>query len=583
MPLPHAERSVLYRGAHVIDELLREHLIRPNEIETPRPIALHTLRHIHTDAYLEQVSHSNGELLAHILGTKPDELDVDQILLSQRWAVGGTVAGAQSLITSSRSIALNLGGGFHHAEPERGSGFCVYNDIAVAISVLRSQGFASPIAIVDLDFHQGDGNLTCFANDPSVFTFSIHGVVWARVEAQANCDLLLPSGTDDRHYLSALKSSLPHHLEQHRPALVFYLAGNDVLKGDPLGDFSLTIGGVFERDRFVVETLRTLRTKIMITLGGGYQPHSWLCTANLARWLLTQENSFRSVVETTAHKARYATIARTLNPTRLSTDNSDLSLNFTLDEIMGDLTPQRQSHRFLDYYSRSGLEYALERYGLFARIHEFGFFDFRLELDLQGRDKHVLRIYGAHFSTPQIHHLLIELAVRRLALPEFPSLTFLAIEWLLLQNPVASFSLARPPLPGQKHPGLGVATDVMALLKQVCLRLGLCGIVFRPAHYHIAAVTPSEFQFLDPQEQGRFQALKRALSSWPIVEASQAIDEKKLILDDRTPVGWSANWFCMPISHELLRHFSSDAYRKAVSQAEATCLFKIAHMPSFIP
>ncbi len=186
-----------------------------------------------------------------------------------RRSVGGTLAACQAALIDGR--AIHLGGGTHHAFPAYGAGYCVFNDVAVAVRHLRQQGLAARALILDLDVHQGDGTAAIFAGDPSVYTCSLHGEGNFPFHKQiGDLDFAFPNGTQDALYLETLGRLLPQVLEASRPDLVVYLAGADPFEGDTLGRLSLTKDGLRQRDRLVLEGCRTRRLPIAIALGGGY-------------------------------------------------------------------------------------------------------------------------------------------------------------------------------------------------------------------------------------------------------------------------------------------------------------------------
>jgi hypothetical protein len=489
---------------------------------------------------------------------------VDAVLRAQRYAVGGTMAAAWSAASGERSIAMNLGGGFHHAEPEQGSGFCVYNDVAVAIARLRARGFEERVAIVDLDYHQGSGNVVAFAHDESVLTFSIHGAIWTRVEAVADCGHLLPPGTKDHAYLELLTTELRSELEAFEPSLVFYVAGNDVLAGDRLGDFALTPAGVFARDRFVTELCIDLGAALVITLAGGYSQRAWRSTFAYLMWLLTEEAYAFEGTEGDVGE-RYERIARTLDPAELQRDDGELSI--TMDDVLGELAGPPRQRRVLGFYSAYGVELALERYGFFELVRARGFEDLELAIDPSDPDHQVLRLRGRR--NDMTHPvLLIELVVslREHRLPKeadpAPPLRLLVIEWLLLQDPTRPFSLSRPPLPAQEHPGLGCSREVLELIAQAAKRLGADGVLNRPAHYHVARLAMDRMSFLDPVYEGRLAAMNHVLAAWEdLAAASAAVTDRKLVLGDGQPLAWEPADLVLPTSEKLESWLSSERYR----------------------
>jgi acetoin utilization deacetylase AcuC-like enzyme len=167
-------------------------------------------------------------------------------------------------------VGGTLAGGTHHAFRNEGSGFCVFNDVAIAVHWLRSSGEAQRFAIVDLDVHQGDGTAQFFEHDPDVFTLSLHGKNNFPFRKQrSKLDVELADGTEDEKYLSALDETLPR-VWAFRPELVFYLSGVDALAGDRLGRLALTMAGMAARDKRVLTGACERHLPVVITLGGGY-------------------------------------------------------------------------------------------------------------------------------------------------------------------------------------------------------------------------------------------------------------------------------------------------------------------------
>jgi acetoin utilization deacetylase AcuC-like enzyme len=266
------------RGEKILGWLAVDGLVRPRSVRPAPMIRIKELARVHSDAYLQKTA--EPEYLGRIFGLAASDIDVDPVLVSQRRQVGGTVEAASWALEDLSRLAFNIGGGFHHAEPEAGAGFCVYNDIAVAIACIRADGFEGSVAIVDLDYHQGNGNIVTFEDDESVFTYSIHGSVWSHVEAANDEQHLLTTGTDDETYMRALSETLPRTLDERPPDLLFYVAGNDVLADDRLGDFALTRCGVLARDQFVIEQARSHSCPVVVTLGGGYSADAWRASAD---------------------------------------------------------------------------------------------------------------------------------------------------------------------------------------------------------------------------------------------------------------------------------------------------------------
>ena len=183
--------------------------------------------------------------------------------------VGGTVLTASEALKDG--LALHIGGGFHHAFPDHGEGFCVLNDVAVAVEKLRAEGKIRKAMIVDCDLHQGNGTGVIFSGKDQVFTFSIHQMdIYPSEKAVSSLDIGLWSGDGDEAYLARMRAHFPRLYYEFRPDLVIYLAGADPYGKDQLGGLDLTLEGLKERDRIVIEEARKLRIPVAIVLAGGY-------------------------------------------------------------------------------------------------------------------------------------------------------------------------------------------------------------------------------------------------------------------------------------------------------------------------
>ena len=170
-------------------------------------------------------------------------------------------------------MAANLAGGTHHAFRDRGEGYCVFNDVAVAAAVLRRDGVIARAAVVDCDVHQGNGTAAVFHGDPAVFTFSLHGAKNFPFRKEvSDLDVTFEDGAGDDEYLAALRAHLPGVLDTQRPNLVFCLAGADPYEGDRLGRLKLTIEGLRARDRVVFDACRDRNLPVVVAMSGGYAP-----------------------------------------------------------------------------------------------------------------------------------------------------------------------------------------------------------------------------------------------------------------------------------------------------------------------
>jgi acetoin utilization deacetylase AcuC-like enzyme len=247
--------------------LLREKLAATGvfELEPSQPADIETICLAHDREYVE--SFVNGTIhpsAMRRIGFPWSEGLVKRTLAS----AGGTLAATRDALT--RGIGGTLAGGTHHAFRSEGSGFCVFNDVAVAIYAMRARGEDRRVAVVDLDVHQGDGTAHFFENDPDVLTLSLHGAHNFPFRKQrSRIDVELPDKTGDEEYLRALDDSLPQ-VWDFAPDLIFYLSGVDALESDVLGRLSLTYDGLEARDMRVIGGARKRFIPLAITLGGGY-------------------------------------------------------------------------------------------------------------------------------------------------------------------------------------------------------------------------------------------------------------------------------------------------------------------------
>lgn len=259
--------------------LLRERLtaqLPAIELHEALPVTVDELRLVHTPDYVDAVF--NGHLSAAAqreIGFPWSPGMAERACRS----VGGTVLAARAALNGGW-IAANLAGGTHHSHPDRGSGFCVFNDVAVATRVMQREYAARQtgptkrtlqVAVIDLDVHQGDGTARIFESDDSVFTLSLHGAKNFPVRKQtSDCDVELPDGCQDDAYLRALDQGLAQLTQRFAPDLVFYLAGADPHEGDRLGRLAVSDAGMQARDRRVFEWAHTLPVPVAMTMAGGY-------------------------------------------------------------------------------------------------------------------------------------------------------------------------------------------------------------------------------------------------------------------------------------------------------------------------
>lgn len=559
------------RAERILARMVAEGLVKPSEVQLAPKAKIAQLQRFHSFAYLESLN--EPEVLAPIFGLNTEEVEVGRILKASLYGVGGTIDAAVWAAEEPNRAAVNLGGGFHHAQPERGSGFCAHNDVGVAIGQLRENGYTGRILIVDLDFHQGDGNAVGFQHDPNVLVYSLHGSEWTQIQSDSVVEVLLEGTVGDRRYLEKLSATLPEVFNRFDPELVFYVAGNDVLGHDRLGHYWLTLEGLLQRDVFVARLVRRRGLSMVVTLGGGYSREAWIGSANFLRYLLTD-----AITVIRPHEASLGPmvtrITRELRPDDPDRKAKDNDFGLTEADLFGATGPHTKQRRFLGYYSLHGIEVAMERYGLLGKIRERGFFDIKVEMDASDASHELLRLFARRFREgPML--LLMELVLRRVMLPapwedaEGSRIELLSIEWLLQQDPSRGFSLSRPPLPGQDHPGLGVAELTRTVLTSTAKRISLHGVIHRAAYYHTGWGQSKVSHFLDPVYEGRFFALEAVLEGLSLAEASQAVYEGRVRYGDGSAYTWEAEPQVLPVSGRMSSFFRSHPYRDAVRKAKA--------------
>ena len=252
--------------ARLRERIVQENVVDLAELHEALPASWDDLALVHTADYLRDVER----------GTLPPDTQrrigfpwSAQMVERARRSVGATIQAARA--AREEGAAANLAGGTHHAFRDRGEGFCVFNDVAVAARVLQRDGAASRIAVVDCDVHQGNGTAAIFARDPSVFTFSMHGAHNFPFRKEAgDLDVTLEDGTTDAEYIAQLGAHLPSVLDSHLPDVVFYVSGADPYEGDRLGRLKLTIDGLRRRDALVFSQCRSRRIPVVVTMAGGY-------------------------------------------------------------------------------------------------------------------------------------------------------------------------------------------------------------------------------------------------------------------------------------------------------------------------
>lgn len=248
------------------DRLLTEGVLAASDILQPEPLDRATLALVHTAEYLDKLE-SSGLSAAEQrrLGMPWSEA----LWMRSRLASGGTLLAAREALESG--LSGNLAGGTHHAFADHGEGFCVLNDVAIAIAKLRGEGAIERALVIDLDVHQGNGTAAIFEAVGEVFTFSMHGDRnYPAQKMRSSLDVLLRDGVADDEYVETLARCLPLILERSNADVAFYLGGVDVAAGDRYGKLALSEEGIRRRDQRVIEAVRSADVPLIITLAGGY-------------------------------------------------------------------------------------------------------------------------------------------------------------------------------------------------------------------------------------------------------------------------------------------------------------------------
>ena len=266
LPLPADHRFPMAKYSLLRERLLDERVLSPADLHEAPAAEWDDLRLVHTADYLAAVA----------AGTLPREAQrrigfpwSPQMVERSRRSVGATLAATRQAVHDG--CAANLAGGTHHAFADRGEGYCVFNDVAVAARVGLRDRLGARIAVVDCDVHQGNGTAAIFSGDRDVFTLSLHGARnFPFKKESSHLDIEFDDGTTDLAYLTALDAAIDAVIERHKPGLVFYLAGADPFEGDRLGRLKLTVDGLRRRDELVLGRLHDRRIPVVITMSGGY-------------------------------------------------------------------------------------------------------------------------------------------------------------------------------------------------------------------------------------------------------------------------------------------------------------------------
>jgi acetoin utilization deacetylase AcuC-like enzyme len=262
-------------GAHVFpmrkfrlirEEIVGRGLLSDSDILAPERASVEQVLRVHDRAYVDKLTQGRLSVLEEALLELPYS---KQLVEASFLCAGGSILAAREALT--RGVGINLGGGFHHAFPDHGEGFCVFHDVAIAIRALQHEGLIRRAAVIDLDVHQGNGTAAIFREDPTVFTFSIHEESnYPAIKPPSDLDIGLDTGARGPEYLAALEVHVPAILDRHRPDLVAYIAGADPFEQDQLGGLKLTREDLRGRDRVVFEACAAREIPAASFLAGGY-------------------------------------------------------------------------------------------------------------------------------------------------------------------------------------------------------------------------------------------------------------------------------------------------------------------------
>ena len=268
LPLPPEHSFPMAKYRLLRERLGLEAVLDPADIVEASAADWDTLRLVHTPEYVDAVR--TGRLTRDAQRRIGFPWSPAMVERSRR-SVGATVEAARHALAHASATGANLAGGTHHAFADRGEGFCVFNDVAVATRLLTTEGLVRRVAVIDCDVHQGNGTAAIFRDDPAVFTFSTHGRNNYPFRKEASdLDVEWPDGTTDDAYLAALEQHVTRVLAGHHPDLVFYLAGADPYEGDRWGRLKLTIEGLRRRDAIVFDACRAHGVPVTVTMAGGY-------------------------------------------------------------------------------------------------------------------------------------------------------------------------------------------------------------------------------------------------------------------------------------------------------------------------
>jgi len=265
-PLPENHRFPMIKYNLIPEQLIYEGTVTDDNFFEPVPLQEEFILNTHDATYWHRLKH---QLLSRSEIRRTGFPMSEQLIQREITIMQGTLQAA--LYALEYGVAFNIAGGTHHAFTDRGEGFCLLNDIAIAANYLLKQGYVRKVLVVDLDVHQGNGTAQIFRNKPEVFTFSMHGAKnYPMHKEESDLDIALPDGTEDDAYLTQLTENFYRLLDEVQPDFVLYQSGVDVLKSDKLGRLGMSIAGCRERDRIVLKRCKQYGIPVALSMGGGY-------------------------------------------------------------------------------------------------------------------------------------------------------------------------------------------------------------------------------------------------------------------------------------------------------------------------
>ena len=287
-PFDIAKYDKIYAG------LKSDGLVTKQSVIDPKEVTREQMLLIHSDAYIKSLKKTKSVasyLEAPAIKVIPSGL-IDKMVVSRfRKASGGTIEASRQALKHSSRMAFNLGGGYHHAKPDVGEGFCIIADVPIAIKVLQKEGLIKRALIIDTDIHQGNGTIVSLKNDPTTFAFSMHeGGIYPTPKEVGDKDVEVRAGVTDEEYLAEIKKHLDGLFDESKPDIVFHVAGCDALAGDPLANGRMTHAGIAKRDKMIVAACQKRGVPYVMTLSGGYSKDAWRAQYKSIKGVIEAQN-----------------------------------------------------------------------------------------------------------------------------------------------------------------------------------------------------------------------------------------------------------------------------------------------------